>query len=187
VIERVQQTLAQGGEVWFGDQTTLREFPPLRCAWARRGEQSIVVVSGRNARRVIHGALNVVTGERVRVVRERTRGEDVKVAVEALGNHHPQTAKLLVLDNAPPHHTKVVREAATSMGIEIAWLPFRSPELNPCEDLWRLLKADVAANRVYTSVDELAEQAVSWLDSLSNDQALRCSGLSSSKFDWLST
>jgi transposase len=173
--------------VWFGDQTTLREFPPLRSVWAKRGEQSTVVVTGRNARRVIHGALNIVSGERVQVVRERTRGEDVKVAVEALGNHHPQTRKLLVLDNAAPHHTKVVREAAVSMGIEIAWLPFRSPELNPCEDLWRLLKAEIAANRVCSSVEELAERAVSWLDALSNEQALRCSGLRSSKFSWLPT
>ncbi len=124
---------------------------------------------------------------RVQVVRERTRGEDVKVEVEALGGYHPNVAKLLVLDNAPPHHTKVVREAALAVGIEIAWLPFRSPELNPCEDLWRLLKAAVAANRVYSSVEELAERAVSWLESLSNERALACSGLSSSKFDWLST
>jgi len=40
------------GEEWFGDETTLREFPPLRAAWARRGQQQIVVISGRNARRV---------------------------------------------------------------------------------------------------------------------------------------
>jgi transposase len=111
----------------------------------------------------------------------------VKVAVEALGNYHPQTRKLLVLDNAPPHHTKVVREAAASMGIEIAWLPFRSPELNPCEDLWRLLKAEIAANRVYSSIEELAERAISWLEGLSNEEALRCSGLRSSKFTWLLT
>ncbi len=173
--------------MWFGDQTTLREFPPLRSAWARRGEQSIVVVSGRNARRVIHGALNIVSGERVQVVRERTRGEDVKVAVEALGSHRPEVTKLLVLDNAPPHHTKVVRETAAAANIEIAWLPFRSPELNPCEDLWRELKRDVAANRVYSSVEELAERAVLWLEGLSSEQALRCSGLRSSKFTWLPT
>jgi hypothetical protein len=34
----------------------LREFPPLRAAWAKRGQQPIVVISGRNARRVVPGA-----------------------------------------------------------------------------------------------------------------------------------
>ncbi|HEY7418988.1 MAG TPA: transposase [Ktedonobacteraceae bacterium] len=44
------------------------------------------------------------------------------------------------LDNAPPHHPKRVQEAAAAAQIEMAWLPFRSPELNPCEDLWRVRK-----------------------------------------------
>jgi hypothetical protein len=32
--------VAAGGEVWFGNETTLREFPPLRAAWAQRGKRS---------------------------------------------------------------------------------------------------------------------------------------------------
>jgi hypothetical protein len=59
--------------------------------------------------------------------------------------------------------------------------------LNPLEDLWRSLKAVVAANRVYKSVDELAERAVDYLDGLSEDDVLRLSGLLSSKFNWLPT
>jgi hypothetical protein len=60
----VAQTLAvDGGNVWFADETTLREFPPLRSRWARRGEQAVVTISGKNSRRVLHGAINVVTGE----------------------------------------------------------------------------------------------------------------------------
>jgi hypothetical protein len=42
-------------------------------------------------------------------------------------------------------------------------------------------------NRVYESVDELAEQAVQYLDGLTEDDVLRRSGLRSSKFDWLPT
>jgi hypothetical protein len=54
-----------GGEVWLGDATPLREFPRLRAAWARCGEQAVVVVAGRNSRRVVHGALNAATGRPV--------------------------------------------------------------------------------------------------------------------------
>ncbi|MGZ3673186.1 MAG: transposase [Ktedonobacterales bacterium] len=96
-------------------------------------------------------------------------------------------AKLLIWDNAPPHHSTRVREAAERARITIAWLPFRSPERNPCEDLWRLLKADIAANRPPSSMGTLAQQAVAWLDALSPDDRLRCSGLFSAKFQWLST
>src|SRR5260370_22314139 len=37
VAEQVGIALAAGGEGWFGDETTLREYPPLRAAWAQRG------------------------------------------------------------------------------------------------------------------------------------------------------
>jgi transposase len=45
VAEQATAMLAAGGEVWFGDETTLRAFPPLRAAWAKRGKQAVVVVS----------------------------------------------------------------------------------------------------------------------------------------------
>src|SRR5262245_62131790 len=46
VADQAAAVVAAGGEVWFGDETTRR---------ARQGEQA-VVVSGPNARRVMHGA-----------------------------------------------------------------------------------------------------------------------------------
>lgn len=136
---------------------------------------------------MIHGALNVQTGELVRVVRERSRTDDSQAFVETLGKLRPETPKLLIWDNAPPHHPKRVLEAAQAAKIEMVWLPLRSPELNPCEDLWRVLKTVIAANRAYASLEEEAERAVAWLDGLTSEERLRCCGLQSSKFLWLST
>jgi transposase len=187
VTARAAAVVAAGGEVWVGDESALREFPPLRAAWARVGQQAAVVISGRNARRVLHGLLNVASGELVHLVRDRGRGPDCAAAVEALGQRRPDVPKLLVWDNAPPHHTHAARDAAALAGVELAWLPFRSPELNPCEDLWRHLKATVAANRTYPSVDALAERASAWLDDLEAGQILSLTGLQARKFDWLPT
>ena len=154
---------------------------------AKRGQPANVVISGRNARRVIHGALNAATGELVQVVRERSRQDDCLAFVERLTQVRPDVPKLLIWDNAPPHHPRRVREAAERTHITIAWLPFRAPELNPCEDLWRLMKADIAANRPPSSIDDLAQHAVTWLDALAPDERLRRCGLFSAKFQWLST
>ncbi len=186
-MARARSVLAAGGEVWLGDETTLREFPPLRAAWSCRGQQAAVVISGRNARRVIVGALNVRTGALVRVVRERSRGEDIAAGLAAYGGAEPEKPRLLIWDNAPPHQAKRARQAAEEQEIKLAKLPYRSPELNPLEDLWRSLKRVVAANRAYASVDKLAERALGYLDSLSVDDRLRLAGLQSSKFDWLPT
>jgi transposase len=187
VIAQAQAMLTAGGEVWVADETALREFPPLRAGWSRRGEPAVVLISGRNKRCTSLGALNVTTGELVRTVRERGRTDDVLAAVEALGAVRPQTAKLLIWDNAPPHHPHRVRDGAQAAAITLAFLPFRSPELMPLEELWRGLKATVAANRAYASLDELADRAVEWLDGMSDAERRRRCALHSSKFDWLPT
>lgn len=123
----MSQVLAAGGEVWMGDETTLREFPPLRAGWARRGEQARVVVSGRNPSRILLGALNVATGQLVTLVRERCRIADTQAFVEHLGAERPATPKLRVWDNAPPHHPKVVRQAAEAAEAARLSLASRSP------------------------------------------------------------
>ncbi len=99
----------------------------------------------------------------------------------------PEAPKLLIGDNALPHHFKRVAAAAEQARIALAWLPFRSPELNPLEDLWRLLKAVIAANRVYDSLEALAAHALAWLNACSPDSLLTRCGLQSSKFEWLLT
>jgi transposase len=173
--------------VWFGDETTRREFPPLRAAWARRGQQQVVVLSGRNARRVVHGALNAATGDVVTLIRERSRQDDCLAFVQALGQGRPQVPKLLIWDTAPPHHPKRIQAAAEAAQITSAFLPFRAPELMPCEDLWRLTKRVVAANRAYAAVQEQAERAVAWLAALTPFGRLLKSGLFGATFQWLAT
>ena len=181
------RVLACGGEVWVADETTVREYPPLRAGWSRRGEQAAVVISGRNAQRVIHGALNTATGELVALVQPRTRTAEVAAAVEALGQRRPDVPKLLVWDNAPAHHPKRVATAALIAGIELAFLPFRAPERMPLEEARRGAKAVVAATRCYASVDEAATRTVAWLADQTGEERLRRCGLRSSKFDWLPT
>jgi transposase len=187
VIAAAQAMLAQGGEVWVADETALREFPPLRAGWSPRGEPAVGRISGKNTRRTILGALQVGSGELVQTVRERCRTDDVLAAVRELGAVRPEVPKLLIWDNAPPHHPHRVRDAAGEAGITLAFLPFRSPELMPLEDLWRGLKAVVAANRCYPTLEELAERAVDWLTAMSNEDRRRSCGFHSSKFDWLPT
>jgi hypothetical protein len=130
--------------------------------------------------------------ELVRVVRERNRGADSAALVAALAARTPGGRSLpgahwAGWDNAPAHHTRLARETAEAVGIALVPLPYRSPELMPCEDIWRELKRIVAANRAYADVEELAARAVAWLDARTPTELLRIAGLRSSKFDWLPT
>ena len=64
------------------DETDLLLFPPLRAAWCRRGEAAAVWLSGRNARRVIFGAMNLRTGSRLLLPRPKGRSSDFQALLE---------------------------------------------------------------------------------------------------------
>lgn len=54
-----------------------------------------------------------------------------------------QSDAIFMHDNAPTHTTRIVRSALSEMGIEIMDWPPHSPDLNPIENLWALLKAKI--------------------------------------------
>ena len=167
------------------DETILRLFPPLRSAWAAEGEQASVWISGRNAKRVLFGALNIVTGHRIALVRTKSSIDNFIEFLELLRQRYGRRRIYLVLDRAGWHdHARVIARA-TALNIELLWLPKQSPKLNPMDQLWRGLKHVIAANRQYASIDELAAFALRWLSGLTPTEALRKAAMRSPAF-WLS-
>lgn len=166
------------------DETDLLLFPPLRSAWSQRGEPAQVPLSGRNARRVVFGAMNLVSGHRLFEVRHRQRAQDFQAFLRLVRSHYRGWHVALLLDGDGSHTAKASLRLAHRLGIELLWLPVRSPELNPMDTLWGQAKDVVSANRQYADIDEQADLFISYLYSLSDRDALRTSGVLSKKF-WL--
>lgn len=168
----------------FIDATILRLFPPLRCAWAFWGEQAEVRISGRNAKRVLFGAINPRTGHRLIIRRPSMRQEDFQALLRHLRNHYPGRALWLLLDRAPCHEALKSQALAGRLGIGLLWLPTQCPELNPVDHLWRELKRLIAANRQFRTIDVEACYAERWFLGLTPRQALRKAGILADDF-WL--
>src|SRR5207253_1206551 len=75
-IRRQIKQLPPRSVVLAEDETDLLLFPPLRAAWSLRGQPLRVVLCGRNARRVVFGAMNLRTGRRLFLPRQRQRAAD---------------------------------------------------------------------------------------------------------------
>ena len=164
------------------DETDLLLFPPLRAAWARRGETTAVVLSGWNARRVIFGALNLRTGSRLLLARPKGRSGDFQAFLaEARSAYHGWHVALL-LDEDPSHTAKASMAAAE--GMTLLWLPKRSPKLNPMDTLWGQAKEAISASRQYATIDEQVDRFLRQVRGLSNHEALHTSGVLAKKF-WL--
>lgn len=168
----------------FLDATILRLFPPLRCAWAFRGQQAEVRITGRNAKRVLFGAINPRTGHRLVMSRPGMRQEDFQAFLRCLRNRYRDRPLWLIVDRAPCHEAHKSQALAGRLDIGLMWLPTQCPELNPVDHLWRELKRLIAANRQFRTIDEEAAYAERWFLGLTEHQALRKAGILAESF-WL--
>lgn len=154
--------------------------------WWQRGEPARVLLSGRNERRVVFGCMNLATGRRLFVVRERQRAADFQAFLREVHNHYRAWNVIMLLDGDPSHTAKGSQELARQLGIRLLWLPKRTPELNPMDTLWGQAKDAISANRQYATMDEQVNAFVVHLRGLSNQEALQTSGVLSKNF-WLKT
>ncbi len=178
--------LSRGAVVLFIDATILRLFPPLRCAWAFRGQQADVRITGRNAKRVLFGAINPRTGHRLVISRRSMRQEDFQALLRHLRTRYRGRPLWLLLDRAPCHEAHKSRALAGRLNIGLLWLPTQCPELNPVDHLWRELKRLIAANRQFRTIDQEAGYAERWFLGLTVREALRKAGILAEGF-WLNT
>lgn len=152
--------------------------------WSKRGEPARVMLSGRNARRVVFGCMNLVTGHRLFLVREKQYAADFQALLREVRRRYDGRRVLMLLDADSSHTAKASRALARQLKIRLLWLPTRSPELNPMDTLWGQAKDAVCANTQYVTIDEQADAFIAHVRGLSNRQALRTSGVLSEHF-WL--
>jgi hypothetical protein len=168
------------------DETDLLLFPPLRANWSPRGEANRVLLSGWNARRVIFGAMNLRTGTRLFLARQRQKQEDFQAFLHLLRLHYRGWHVALLLDENPSHTAARSQRLASDLNIQLLWLPKRSPELNPMDHLWGQAKDVVSANMQYPTIDEHVRAFLEYLEALSPREARHTSGILSKHF-WLRT
>jgi transposase len=166
------------------DETDLLLFPPLRAGWSRAGQPREVLISGKNDRRVIFGAMNLRTGRCWWLERRHRSGEDFRDFLELLHWHYRGWQMVLLLDEDSSHTAGASQELAAELSVELLWLPKRAPELNPVDALWGQAKDVVSANRQFATIDDHAQRFLRHLESLSRQQILQTAGVLSRNF-WL--
>jgi DDE superfamily endonuclease len=181
-IRRQIRGLPQRSVVLAEDETDLLLFPPLRAGWSLRGEPAEVHISGRNARRVVFGAMNLVTGTRLLLPQPKGRAGNFQTFLKEVRSRYRGWHVAMLLDEDPSHTAKGSLRAAE--GMTLLWLPKRAPELNPMDTLWGQGKDVVAANKQYATIDDQVDRFLNHLLSMSGREALHTSGVLSDDF-WL--
>lgn len=151
--------LAQGcrAKVWVMDEARFGLHTMLRKIWSLRGVRPVVNCQIKYEWDYLYGALEVTRGEAHFCQIGGANLEWDRLYLQDLAATDPQAIHILIRDQAGFH----LRDGDPRLpaNVRIIDLPPYSPELNPCEQLWDLIK-DELGNRIFRSIEELREATV---------------------------
>jgi hypothetical protein len=119
------------------DETIITETPPIFSCYGRIGERVCVPISGSHARRILHGAINVRSGDVQLLVTEVWTQVEHQHFLNLIRAHWRGWQVVLFEDRAKQHTVPHSLGMAALCSIEVRLLPKATPELNAMDHLWR--------------------------------------------------
>jgi hypothetical protein len=101
----------------------------------------------------LFGAFSPVNGSSLLLEMPYCNTDTFQVFINHLSDLDKQEFKIVVLDNGAFHKAK---RLTIPENIGLIFLPSYSPELNPAEQIWRVLKKSIC-NKVFKTLDELSD------------------------------
>jgi transposase len=142
--------------------------PILRRMWAKRGQRPAARGHHRFQWLYLYGFVHPASGEVVWYLFNTVNIEAFQATLETFAREVGASKDhivILVLDNAGWHASPQI---VPPEGIQFAFLPPYTPELQPAERLWPLAN-EAVANRSFTDLDTLADVVASRCNILSDD------------------
>jgi len=168
------------------DEVIITETPPLYSCYGRRGQQVYVPIIGQRAKRILHGAINIYSGEVVLLISCEWVAETHQMFLRLIRAHWRGWHIIVFEDRGTPHTAKESVEIARELRIEIRFLPRATAELNAMDHLWRSVKGRGVSNRPTISIDKSADQACNYIFNMSRRERLKKAGILSGNF-WLTS
>ena len=146
-------------EVWYQDEARLGLKPVVRRVWARRGQRPRAPSQTRYEWLYVYGFVHPQRGETYWLILPTVSIEAMTLALWEFARDvgaGPSKQVVLVLDQAGWHMSRKVR---LPEGLSLVPRPAKTPELQPAERLWPLVREGVA-NRAFADIEGLQERLV---------------------------
>jgi len=158
-------------KVWVTDEARIGLHDASRRCWAMRGVRVIKPRQQEYEWCYVYGALEVVDGDSQFQLLP-TVGLDLTLGfLQQIAASAPDAFHVVIGDQAGFHFCP--DDARLPQRVKIIQLPAYSPELNPAERLWDVIK-DTLCNRVYQGIQALEDAACAALQPfIANTQRVR--------------
>ena len=154
--ELAARAQAEGGEIWFGDEASVRSDHHAGTTWAPKGQTPVVKSSGARFGVNLISAVSRRGELRFMALAGRMNADQFIGFLQRM--LADSTRKIfLIVDGHPVHKAKKVKAfvEARPDEIELHILPPYSPELNPDEHVWNELKSGVVGKQSVSGPDHL--------------------------------
>ena len=139
-------------KVWVMDEARFGLHTEMRRVWTLRGKRPLVAKQIKYEWDYLYGALSVIGGEAHFAHLPSVSLDWDENYLQDLASTNADAIHVVIRDQAGFH----LRDGDPRLpgNVRIVDLPPYSPELNPCEQLWDILRDDIA-NKVFGTISEL--------------------------------
>ena len=153
----LQAARAAEGWILFGDEVSFAQWGSLGYTWARRGQQPVVMTSGKRRAYKVFGLIEFFSGQFFyHGITDKFNSQSY---IAFLSQVLEQTSAplFLIQDGARYHTSTVTRQffAAHADRLSVFQLPSYSPDYNPIEFSWRNVKRDATHLKYFPTFDAL--------------------------------
>ena len=163
-------------DIWFQDEARVGQRGTVTRIWAKKGTRPRLTRQQQFEYAYIFGAVCPRTGQAAGLVLPYANTYGMKLHLEEISKEIPKGRHgILILDQAAWHTTKRLN---TPKNITLLPLPPASPELNPVEQIWQVLRDHHLANRCFENYDAIVDascNAWNWFVNLPNRVTQLCS------------
>ncbi len=158
--------------LYFEDESNIQLSPVMGRSWGPIGEKIVHKVTGN---RGSISAISAISNDGRLIFNlfdggKRFNSDDIILFLKQMLDHHPKRHLVVVMDQAPFHKSKKVKIFEENQKrLHLFYLPTRSPELNPDEQVWAHLKNHELKSHQKTNLKDLKKLTRSKLSKLSRD------------------
>jgi len=131
-----------------------------------KGVAPIAPFQQRFANTYLYGSYSPIDGHSFVCELEHVDSQIFEYYLKELSKDRPQEYKIVIIDNARFHSTKNIK---IPENIKLVNIPPYTPELNPCEQIWKFIKQDFK-NRAFENIKEIKKWLHEFVDTMESER-----------------
>lgn len=176
-LEQVEEAIKNKKDnevILFEDECTARQHPTIKNTWIPKGVRKFIGTFGNHAKRNVFGFVNILTGHVINRITDSLKSVEFIESLEEVKRRYRGKKIKLFTDKSPGHTSGKTQKylADNESWLEVVYLPTQSPELNPVEELWQVMRKIVTHNHLFSTLGELTDALVNFFSGLTKKEVL---------------